>query len=75
MCDEIVLEVDKNNSQEIEGQKTNNGIHYRLQLLYTSGEWKFGSIVKFIYISKFSFIIIKFLKFKNVKKKLFFGSF
>ncbi len=23
--------------QEVEGQKTNNGIHYRLQLLYANG--------------------------------------
>lgn len=26
-------------NQEPDGQKTNNGIHYRLQLLYTNGNW------------------------------------
>ena len=25
--------------QELESQKTNNGIHYRLQLLYANGEY------------------------------------
>jgi len=25
--------------KETSGEKTNNGIHYRLQLLYSNGEW------------------------------------
>ena len=34
---EISIQLLLNSLQEIEGQKTNNGIHYRMQLLYANG--------------------------------------
>jgi hypothetical protein len=37
-------------SQETEGQKTNNGIQYRLQLLYANGKWNYILFLKVLRI-------------------------
>lgn len=53
--------------QETESQKTNNGIHYRLQLLYTNG--KFFIILVF-YSTRYVYVLIFYVRVPDWNQKV-----